>query len=140
MITTELDPKNISAAAGKDSSKHTVPHAQPAALSRACSVQRLHRIQVQHRSRGIPSRISASVRRSRLEIRSYEKHQANPHRQTIVGPADEQWDDMALVQYPNIEAFQSVAQSDEYQRDAEPHRLAALENVRLIGIIQRDRP
>lgn len=60
--------------------------------------------------------------------------------QTIVGPAEEQWDDIALVQYPNFAAFRAVAESEEYQRDAEPHRLAALENLRLFAIIQRDKP
>ena len=55
----------------------------------------------------------------------------------LVGPADEPWDDVALVEYPNFEAFRSVVESPEYQRDAAPHRKAALENWRLMALLQQ---
>ncbi len=55
----------------------------------------------------------------------------------LVGPADERWDDVALVEYPNIAAFRSVVESPEYARDAAPHRKAALENWRLIAMLKQ---
>ncbi len=56
---------------------------------------------------------------------------------TLVGPADESWDDVVLVEYPNFAAFRSVVESDEYKRDADPHRKAALENWRLLATVKQ---
>lgn len=53
----------------------------------------------------------------------------------LVGPTDEPWDEVALVEYPSFEAFRSIAESPEYKRDAAPHRRAALENWRLIAML-----
>jgi len=53
---------------------------------------------------------------------------------TLVGPADEPWDDVVLVQYDNLAAFRIVAESPEYERDAAPHRKAALQNWRLVAM------
>lgn len=50
----------------------------------------------------------------------------------LVAPEDESWDVVALVEYPDFEAFLTVADSDEYRDTAGPHRLAALKNWRLI--------
>lgn len=54
---------------------------------------------------------------------------------SIVGPSDEHWDLAALVQYPNFAAFKKVIESDSYKKQAEPHRLAALEDLRLIATV-----
>ena len=51
----------------------------------------------------------------------------------LVGPADESWDDMAIVEYPDFAAFRRVVESPRYQAEAAYHRLAALENWRLIA-------
>jgi hypothetical protein len=143
MITTELDPKNISAAAGR------IPANTPFLMLNLLRYR-------EHAAYSTPTETKFSTGReaylqgylpafgvvaSKSEVtKSIKPILIGSVIQTIIGPADEQWDDMALVQYPNFEAFQAVAQSEEYQRDAEPHRLAALENLRLIAIIQRDRP
>ena len=55
---------------------------------------------------------------------------------TLVGPAHELWDDVVLVEYPNFVAFRSIVERNEYKRDADPHRKAALENWRLIATLK----
>lgn len=50
-------------------------------------------------------------------------------------PPDEHWDIIALVQYPDYAAFRKVSESKAYLEDAEPHRLAALEDLRLIATL-----
>jgi hypothetical protein len=143
MITTELDPKNISAAAGKipantpflmlnllryrDEAAYPEPTVAKFSTGREAYLQ------------GYLPAFGVVASKSEL-TKSIQPILIGTVIQTIIGSTDEQWDDMALVQYPNFEAFQAVTQSEEYRRDAEPHRLAALENLRLIAIIQRDRP
>ena len=56
---------------------------------------------------------------------------------TLVNSPDEPWDDIVLVEYGNYAAFRTVAESAEYERDAAPHRRAALANWRLIAIKQQ---
>ena len=53
---------------------------------------------------------------------------------SLVGSEDEPWDDVVLVEYGNYAAFREVAESDDYEREAAPHRRAALENWRLIAM------
>lgn len=38
----------------------------------------------------------------------------------LVGPNDENWDNVVLVEYLNWAAFRGVVESPEYQRDAGP--------------------
>lgn len=54
----------------------------------------------------------------------------------IVAPPDEQWDDVAIVGYPNFAAFRRIIESPAYQVEAAPHRQAALEDWRLIATAQ----
>jgi hypothetical protein len=51
----------------------------------------------------------------------------------VVAPADEYWDIIALVQYPNYAAFRKVSESFVYLQKAEYHRQAALDDLRLIA-------
>ena len=51
----------------------------------------------------------------------------------LVGPAGEQWDEIALVEYPSFEAFRQLVESPAYHAQAAPHRLAALADWRLIA-------
>jgi hypothetical protein len=51
----------------------------------------------------------------------------------LVAPPDEQWDDMAIVEYPSFAAFQHVIENPRYTSEADPHRRAALEDWRLIA-------
>ena len=49
------------------------------------------------------------------------------------GPADEHWDLIAIVQYPDFQTFIHIAQSEDYARLADPYRQAALSDWRLIA-------
>lgn len=50
----------------------------------------------------------------------------------LVAPSHEQWDDIAVFEYPSIESFYEMVNSKEYANNAQHHRLAALEDWRLI--------
>lgn len=52
---------------------------------------------------------------------------------SLVAPDAEQWDDVALVEYPDFSTFRNIVASNAYLENAEPHRLAALEDWRLIA-------
>ena len=58
----------------------------------------------------------------------------------VVAPADERWDDVAIVEYPSFDAFRTLVESEAYKRTADPHRTAALADWRLIAIRQADLP
>lgn len=58
----------------------------------------------------------------------------------VVGPFDEQWDDAALVEYPSFAAFRDLAESARYREEASHHRLAALEDWRLIATVKATLP
>ena len=51
----------------------------------------------------------------------------------VIGAANEQWDDVLLVQYPDQNAFLAMANSEVYQSFAY-HRAAALLDSRLIAL------
>jgi len=51
---------------------------------------------------------------------------------TVVGPAEEQWHDALLVEYPDFECLQRVFREPAYQAIVF-HRTAALEDSRLIA-------
>ncbi len=57
----------------------------------------------------------------------------------VIGPADEQWDEMALVEYPSFAAFQRLIENPEYKA-AEFHRTAALADSRLIATVRTAGP
>lgn len=50
---------------------------------------------------------------------------------TLIGPEDEQWDDIVLVRYPDTTAFVSMVSSAEYVA-IQGHRTAALADSRLV--------
>ncbi|WP_158586834.1 DUF1330 domain-containing protein [Aurantiacibacter zhengii] len=54
--------------------------------------------------------------------------------ETLIGPQDEKWDLMLLVEYPSIEAFFTHTQSAD-TRDTIHHRQAALADSRLIPVV-----
>ena len=49
----------------------------------------------------------------------------------ILAPENEMWDAIALVEYPSASAFKTIAESDAYRDIADPHRLAATDNLHL---------
>jgi uncharacterized protein (DUF1330 family) len=52
-------------------------------------------------------------------------------RHTVIGPADEPWDVVALVEYPSVQAFLEMVENPEYLATHE-HREAGLADSRLI--------
>ena len=52
---------------------------------------------------------------------------------TVIGPDDEQWHDVLLVEYPNAQAFLDMMVSERYRACAY-HREAAIEDSRLVLI------
>lgn len=53
---------------------------------------------------------------------------------TVIGPPDESWDEMLIVEYPSIEAFKAMLFNPAYQAITF-HRTAALEDSRLIATL-----
>ena len=51
---------------------------------------------------------------------------------TLIGPDDENWDTVVLVEYPSKQAFAEMIQQPEYMAVA-PHRTAALADSRLVA-------
>jgi uncharacterized protein (DUF1330 family) len=49
----------------------------------------------------------------------------------IIAGEDEQWDQIVLVEYPNAEAFKTIAQSDVYHEIANPLREAGTAELKL---------
>ena len=57
--------------------------------------------------------------------------------QTVIGPADEEWDEMILVQYPSRAAFIDMITSEAYLA-AHVHREAGLADSRLVATTRID--
>lgn len=51
--------------------------------------------------------------------------------QTVIGPADEEWDMVAIIEYPNRAAFLEMVSKPEYQASVF-HRTAGLADTRII--------
>ena len=56
--------------------------------------------------------------------------------QTLIGPVDEAWDAIALVQYPSRKAFVEMTSTEEYDA-AHEHRESGLERTLLLACTQR---
>ena len=54
----------------------------------------------------------------------------------IVGA--DKWHAIAIVAYPDFATFRRIVESDAYASIAEPHRLAALEDLQLIATLAMD--
>ena len=54
----------------------------------------------------------------------------------LEGAKREEWHFAALVRYPSFETFRQVAASERYVTEALPHRLASLEDWRLIATVE----
>ena len=50
----------------------------------------------------------------------------------LIGPPDERWDEVALVEYPSLDAFRAMIEDPRYEGEAAPYRFAALADSRLI--------
>ena len=58
----------------------------------------------------------------------------------LAAPASEQWDAVAIVEYPSVAIFLQIVGSDAYRAQAEPMRKAALEDWRLIAQTRMEVP
>jgi uncharacterized protein (DUF1330 family) len=50
----------------------------------------------------------------------------------LVAPEREQWDEVVIMQYPDLSSFRRITESVEYLAMAKPHRDAALDDCRII--------
>lgn len=50
----------------------------------------------------------------------------------LVVDIDDDWDDIVIVRYQSFMDFRRIVESDEYVRQADPHRVASVANWRLI--------
>ena len=54
----------------------------------------------------------------------------------LVAPANEHWNELAIVRYPDFAAFRRIVESARYELEAAPHRRAALEDWRLFATVK----
>ena len=59
---------------------------------------------------------------------------------TIVAPAGEAWDDIAIIEYPSFQALRTIIDSPRYEAEAAAHRHAALEDWRFIATVKAELP
>lgn len=59
-------------------------------------------------------------------------------RGVLIGPGDEAWDLAFIAAYPSAAAFLDMVTDETYQREAVPHRVAAVEDSRLIRHLPRE--
>lgn len=52
----------------------------------------------------------------------------------VAGPEGEKWDWVAIVRYESLKGFRDMVESAEYREEVEPHRIAGLEEWRLIAM------
>ncbi|WP_434419483.1 hypothetical protein [Nannocystis pusilla] len=54
----------------------------------------------------------------------------------LVAPADERWDELAIVRYQDFASFRRIVESARYELEALPHRRAALDDWRLLATVK----
>lgn len=54
----------------------------------------------------------------------------------LAGPTAERWDVVAVNVYADFATFRAIVDTDSYRREAEPHRLAALDGFGLFALDQ----
>ena len=52
----------------------------------------------------------------------------------VAGPEGGSWDWVAVVRYESLEGFRDMVESEKYKETVEPHRVAGLEEWRLIAL------
>ena len=50
----------------------------------------------------------------------------------LAAPEDENWDFVAILKYETLEGFKKMVECKEYRENVEPHKMAGLEDHRLI--------
>jgi hypothetical protein len=52
----------------------------------------------------------------------------------VAGPDGEKWDLVTVVRYESLKGFRDMVESKLYKDEVEPHRVAGLEEWRLVAI------
>lgn len=52
----------------------------------------------------------------------------------VAGPDREKWDLITVVRYESLQGFRDMVESQKYKDEVEPHRLAGLEEWRLVAM------
>ncbi len=137
MSAISLDPKNILAAAAK------IPAGEPVIMINL--VQFHKQAQYEDPDQTPCSGMEAYLQRyapAFNEVAAAEKVEgievvyAGSVAQTILGPAEPEWDLVAVVRYPNFAALRKVIESPLYVEKAAPHRKAALKAWEFIATVQ----
>jgi len=63
----------------------------------------------------------------------YELVHAGSQLLTLIPREPESWDDIVIVRYRSLSDLRKITESEEYARDATPHRLAAIADWRFIA-------
>ena len=61
-------------------------------------------------------------------------------RAVLVGAEAEHWDDIVIVRYVSFAVLRGIIESARYEKEAAPHRRAALADWRFIATTQPDMP
>lgn len=57
------------------------------------------------------------------------------HTQIVAGPQEgESWDVVLMIKYPSWTAFKAILEDENYKRDIQPHRIAALQEFRSFAV------
>lgn len=51
---------------------------------------------------------------------------------------NEKWDNIGLIAYPNFKSFKDIVESERYKTKALPHRLAAIEDYKLLVAVETE--
>ena len=52
----------------------------------------------------------------------------------VAGPEGEKWDLITVVRYESLQGFRDMVESQKYKDEVEPHRVAGLEEWRLVAM------
>ncbi len=64
---------------------------------------------------------------------AYELVHAGQHLLTLVPPERESWDDIVIVRYRSLSDLRRITETEDYARNAAPHRLAAIADWRFVA-------
>lgn len=56
----------------------------------------------------------------------------------LIPAEDEKWENCALISYPDFKSFRDIIESEAYKTKALPHRLAAIEDYKLMVTVETE--
>jgi uncharacterized protein (DUF1330 family) len=81
------------------------------------------------------TRYIPAFRKIVAEVGGAETFYAGDQTAHVIKTKDEDWDVVALIKYPDVNVFRAMIKSDEYDKQARPHRDAAVKDWKLIGSV-----